>query len=306
MSKRGSNRGIGWVLLWAAGLVLACGGGSSSKDGQTDEGRHGDRALQGSDPPERIVAIAPGVTEMLFVLGLGDRVVGVGDYARWPPEVASKPKLGGLFDSRLEVIASLNPDLAVLLPSEERLRGHLEKMGVEVLTVRSETLADVEEMAILIGERCGVEEASAAFLETWSSELAPREAPHSSRVLLSVNREPGRMADVLVSGPDTFLDELIERLGAVNVMADAQLSYPQVGLEEIIVRQPEVVLELQAFPGNYERLQLDWNRLAGEGPLAGVCVKVVVGDHILIPGPRMARLYRELDEALSDCAAQRE
>lgn len=306
MRKRGSSRGIGWVLLWVAGLVLACGDGSSSTDGQTGEGQPGDRTLQGSAPPERIVAIAPGVTEMLFVLGLGDRVVGVGDYAKWPPEVASKPKLGGLFDSRLEVMASLDPDLAVLLPSEERLRSHLEKMGVEVLTVRSETLADVEEMAILIGERCGVEPASAAFLETWKRELAPREAPHSTRVLLSLTREPGSMADVLVSGPDTFLHELIDRLGAVNVMADAQLSYPQVGLEEIIVRQPEVVIELQVFPGNNESLHFDWDRLAGEVPLAEVCVKVVAGDHILIPGPRLARLYRELDEALSDCAAQRE
>lgn len=306
MSRRGPNRGIGWVLLWVVGLVLACGGGNSSQDDQTEGVRHGEQALQGSNPSERIVAIAPGVTEMLFVMGLGDRVVGVGDYARWPPEVASKPKLGGLFDSRLEMIASLDPDLAVLLPSEERLRGHLEKMGVEVLTVRSETLADVEEMAILIGERCGVEEASVEFLETWDNELAPREAPHSTRVLLSITREPGRMADVLVSGPGTFLDELIDRLGAVNVMADAPLSYPQVGLEEIIVRQPEVVIELQAFPGNYESLHLDWDRLAGEVPLAGVCVQVVAGDHILIPGPRMARLYRELDQALSDCAAQRE
>ena len=77
MRRRGSNLGVGWVLLWGAGLVLACGGGSSPKDGQT----HPE-----PKPAERIVAIAPGVTEMLFVLGLGDRVVGVGDYARWPAD----------------------------------------------------------------------------------------------------------------------------------------------------------------------------------------------------------------------------
>jgi len=211
-----------------------------------------------------------------------------------------------LFDSRLESIAGLDPDLAVLLPSEERLRGHLEKMGVEVLTVRSETIADVEEMAVLIGQRCGVEEASEEFLQTWRSELDPKTPWESVRVLLSVTREPGRMADVLVSGPDTFLHELIDRLGAVNVMADAQLAYPQVGLEEIIIRQPEVVIELQASPGNYESLDLDWARLAGEVSLARVCVKVVAGDHVLIPGPRLPRLYRELEEALLDCAGQRE
>jgi len=296
MRRGGSSHGASWVWLWVAGLALACGGGSQTEEPQKHE----------SGPAERIVAIAPGVTEMLFVLGLGDRVVGVGDYARWPPEAVGKPKLGGLFDSRLESIAGLNPDLAVLLPSEERLRRHLEKMGVEVLTVRSETIADVEEMAFLIGERCGAEDASKAFLETWDRELTARRPSHATRVLLSVTRESGHMADVLVSGPDTFLHELIDRLGAVNVMADAQLSYPQVGLEEIIVRQPEVVIELQASPGNYDGLYLDWDRLAGEVPLGGVCVKVVAGDHVLIPGPRLPRLYRELEEALLECADERE
>ena len=114
------------------------------------------------------------------------------------------------------------------------------------------------------------------------------------------------MADVLVSGPDTFLDELIERLGAVNVMADARLSYPEVGLEEVIIRQPEVVIELQASPGNYDDLRFDWARLATEVPMAEVCVQVVAGDHVLIPGPRLPRLYRELGRALQDCVAKRE
>jgi iron complex transport system substrate-binding protein len=241
---------------------------------------------------------------MLFVLGLGDRVVGVGDYARWPPEVAGIPKLGGLFDSRLESIAGLDPDLAVLLPSEERLRVQLEKMGVEVLTVRSDSIADVEEMAVSIGRRCGVEEAATTFLESWKSELAPRAPSQSTRVLLSVTREPGRMADVLVSGPDTFLHELIDRLGAVNVMADAQLSYPEVGLEEVIVRQPQVVIELQASPGNYDDLRFDWARVASEVPMGEMCVRIIAGDHVLIPGPRLPRLYRELEEALQDCVEQ--
>lgn len=290
------------AVVWLAVALLACGGGAPSEDRQELEGR----SLQDAAVPRRIIAIAPGVTEMLFALGLGDRVVGVGDYARWPPEVASIPKLGGLFDSRLESIAGLDPDLAILLPSEERLRVHLQKMGVEVLTVRSESIADVEEMAILIGERCGAEEASAAFLESWDRELSPKTRQDSPRVLLSVTREPGRMADVLVSGPDTFLHELLERLGAVNVMADAQLAYPQVGLEEIIIRHPQVVIELQANPGDYASLPEDWQRLSGEVPMEETCVWVIAGDHVLIPGPRLPRLYRELADALEACAKQRE
>jgi len=306
MSRRLTSRRAGWMLLCVGGLLLACGGNSTSESGQEGEDQHPDRSRQEISVPRRIVAIAPGITEMLFVLGLGDRVVGVGDYARWPPEVAGIPKLGGLFDSRLESIAGLDPDLAVLLPSEERLRVQLGKMGVEVLTVRSDSIADVEEMAVSIGQRCSVEEAATAFLESWRSELAPRASSKATRVLLSVTREPGRMADVLVSGPDTFLHELLDRLGATNVMADAQLSYPQVGLEEIIIRRPEVVIELQANPGDYASLARDWERLAAEASIEEACVWVVAGDHVLIPGPRVPRLYRQLDDALLACAGDSE
>jgi iron complex transport system substrate-binding protein len=296
------NRWVSWSALWIAGFALACGGGGPAEDRPADQAA----SIHGAEAPTRIVAIAPSITEMLFVLGLGDRVVGVGDYARWPPEVAGKPRLGGLFDSRLESIAGLNPDLAILLPSEERLRNQLEKMGVDVLTVRSETIADVEEMAVLIGTRCGVDAAAEEFLGEWRRGLAPMMPSTPARVLLSVTREPGHMADVLVSGPGTFLDELLVRLGAVNVMGDAPLAYPQVGLEEIIIRQPEVVIELQASPRNYDDLRLDWERLASEVPVGEVCIKVVAGDHVLIPGPRLPRLYRELEEALLDCAQQSE
>ena len=285
----------GLAILMAA-VALACGGDSAPQE----------RPVEEASSPQRIVAIAPGITEMLFTLGLGEQVVGVGDYARWPPEVASKPKLGGLFDSRLESMAALNPDLAILLPSEEQLRRNLEKMGIEVLTVRSETLADVAEMAVLIGERCGVEAAAAEFLDRWDRQLAPRARTHAPRVLLSVTREPGRMADVLVGGPGTFLDELLDRLGAVNVMADAAMSYPQVGLEEIVVRGPEVVIELQAVPGEYAKLPGDWAQVAGRLGVGELCVWVVAGDHVLIPGPRIPRLYRELEDALVGCAKRSE
>lgn len=281
--------------MLAMGLALACGG-----DAGPDA--HDSLLKESADTvPQRIIAIAPSVTEMLFELGLGERVVGVGDYAKWPPETAGKPKLGGLFDARLETIAGLQPDLAVLLPSEERLRINLEGMGVEVLTVRSDSIADVEEMAGLIGERCGAQDAAEAFLDRWSVQLAPRTQEDPSRVLLSVTREPGHMADVLVAGPGTFLDELLQRLGMINVVADAQMAYPQVGLEEIILRHPEIVIELQASPGNYDELPRDWATVATGTAVSEVCVRVIAGNHVLIPGPRLPRLLQELEEAIAEC-----
>jgi iron complex transport system substrate-binding protein len=280
----------------AVGLALACGGDSASDSEQRTAGAPAGLA------PQRIIAIAPSVTEMLFELGLGDRVVGVGDYARYPSEVALIPKVGGLFDARLETIAGLNPDLAVLLPSEERLRGQLQELGVEVLTVPSDSIADVEEMARRIGDRCGVSEAAETFLMRWRADLAARTQELPIRVLLSVNRESGRMADVLVAGPGTFLDELLQRLGMINVMSDAPMAYPQVGLEEIILRQPQVIIELQAAPGSYDPLAEDWLTVASGTALSDVCIRVIAGHHVLIPGPRLPRLLRELEQAVADCS----
>src|SRR6185295_15604866 len=88
--------------------------------------------------PRRIVAVAPSAVELLFALGLGDRVVGVGDHVAWPPAATELPRLGGLLDPRLETVATLRPDLAVLLPSERELGERLAALGVEGLVVPHE------------------------------------------------------------------------------------------------------------------------------------------------------------------------
>ena len=290
--RRPRNRSLtalGALLLMA--LASACGG----------DARPADDAAPVVEVPRRIIAVAPSATEMLFELGLGDRVVGVGDYAKWPPEAASRPTIGGLFDARLEVIAGLDPDLAVLLPSEDRLRGQLEAMGVEVLTVPSESLADVEEMALEIGNRCGVEAGAEEFLARWRQQMAPRQRQQSTAVLLVVSREPGRLSDVLVAGPGTFLDELLQRLGLPNVMSDAPIAYPQVNLEEIILRHPQVIIELQGAPGAYDDLPEDWSRMLAGTNLEDACVRVIAGNHVLIPGPRLPRVLQEIEQAVAAC-----
>lgn len=280
-----------WCL--ASSLSMAAGWGCSE----------GEKAPESSSA-ERIIALAPGITETLFELGLGDRVVGVGDYSTWPLEAAQKPKLGGLFDARLEAISALQPDLAVLLPSEENLRVQLERLGIEVLTVRSDTLADVETMIGSIAERCDVVERGELLWDQMRRGLAAAPVPGKPRVLLAVGREGGRMADVLVSGPGTHLDELLGRMGAVNAFADAPLDYPQVGLEEILQRQPEIVIDLQPSPGTLGTLTLDWRDLRSQTELAPGCARVVAGDHVLVPGPRLPRLYQELREAILSCEGQ--
>jgi iron complex transport system substrate-binding protein len=247
------------------------------------------------------VALAPNLSETLFALGLGERVVGVGDFSTWPPEAAGKPRLGGLFDANLERILSLKPDLAVLLPSEKDLAAKLQALGVEVLTIQNETLADVERSFSTMAERCGIPDAGARLAADWRAGLAPRPIPGRPRVVLSVGRQEGRLADVLVAGPGTFYQELLDRLGAENVFADAPVRYPKVSLEEVVARAPDVILELRAeevSPEAARQLVRDWDQLADIPAVRNGRVRILSGDWTAIPGPRLPKLYTELRKAL--------
>jgi iron complex transport system substrate-binding protein len=265
---------------------------------------------EGGRPPwraadaRRIVSLAPSITEIVFALGLGDRLVGVDDYSQWPEEATQLPSLGGLFDPNLEAIAALEPDLAILLPSQRELGERLSGLGIETLEVPSDTLADVEAAVTTIAERCEVQAAGERLVARLRRALAPAPLAEPLSVALVVGRQPGQLATVLVAASGTYLDELLSRLGALNVFADAGLPYPQVGLEEFVGRSPRAVVELQGAPvgGNGRRmLRADWLTAPGmdrEEP----CVSVIDGYEVLTPGPRLAEVYERLRVALEACS----
>ena len=253
--------------------------------------------------PHRVVAVAPGIVEILFALDLGDQVVGVGNYAHWPAEVEELARIGGLYDPRYETIATLEPDLAILVPSEAELRDALERLGVEVMIVPHESLADLETAVGRIAKRFDVRERGENLLLELRRSLRPRTERLEARVLLSVARQPGRAAEIYAAGPDTFLGELLSRLGASNAAAGSPQLYPRLGFEEVVTRAPEIVLELQPEPVATEdeaAWRGDWQAVAGD---RSPCVQIVDGSHVLLPGPRVTLLYRDLETALLSCGA---
>lgn len=256
---------------------------------------------RGPAVPRRIIAVAPGIVESLFALDLGARVVGVGNYAHWPVEVETLPRIGGLYDPRYETIATLEPDLAILVPSEAELEQALERLGVEVMIVPHESLADIETAISRIAERAGVAERGERVVEDLRRRLRARVEPLEARVLLSVARQPSRAGEIYAAGPNTFLGELLSRLGATNAASGSEQLYPRLGFEEAVLRAPEVVLELQpepVAPEDEAAWARDWRDVAGDH---APCVKVVDGSHVLLPGPRVGELYRDLEAALVSC-----
>jgi iron complex transport system substrate-binding protein len=299
------------LALAAPLLLLAAAGCERGEGGAPAAGPGGPPATAPAPapapatPPRRIISLAPSLTETLFALGLGGRVIGVDDYSVWPPEVAKLPRLGGLFNPNLERCLSLHPDLAVLVPSEKDLAAKLGQLGIPTLIAANETLADVERSFLLIAGRCGVPAAGENLARRWRAELAPAPLPGSPKVMLSVGRQPGRLAGILAAGPGTFFDELLTRLGAVNAFADARSSYPQIGLEDIVARAPAAILELRSDPAPppiAAALADDWHRIRAPS-LAHVRVAVIAGDYVSIPGPRLPLLYRQMRAALVSATA---
>lgn len=273
--------------------LAACGGVEDSRERDP------------SDPPRRLVTLAPNLTEIAFALGLGDRVVGVGAYAAWPPEVRELPRLGGLVDPDLERLLSLEPDLVVLLPSQAEVVRRLEAVGTETLVLPVETVPDLDAAVLGLGERCGAGEAARALASRLRRELAPRPVPGAPETAVVVNRTPGRTEGLLVAGPRTWYHELLGRLGAPNAFADASLRYPQVGLEELLARAPGAVIELRAEPASDElrrRLVADWARFPNLPAADRGHVFVIGGDWALSLGPRVPRLYREMEAAVRAAA----
>jgi iron complex transport system substrate-binding protein len=278
----------------AVGLVLGSTGlAASLAAGQPAEGQDASCS--------RIVALAPSAAELVFALGLGDRVVGVGDYVRWPPEARELPRLGGLADPHREQIVALAPDLAVLLPSEAELGRQLRALGIDTLEIPSETVEDVERAARRIDERCPA--ADEGWIAGFRRALAPRPrtATDVPDVLLVIDRAPGDLSQALAAGPGTFYDELLARLGARNVVHDARIAYPRISLEQVLARDPDVIVELRVeapSPAARARLLADWARLGNLRAVETGAVRIVAGDHVLVPGPRLPLLYAALARAL--------
>jgi ABC-type Fe3+-hydroxamate transport system substrate-binding protein len=104
-----------------------------------------------------------------------------------------------------------------------------------------------------------------------------------------------------VAGPRTFYDDLLRRLGAVDIFADAPTRYPEINLEEVVARRPDVILELRSDPVTPEKaaaLVRDWSRLPELPAVRDRRIFVLGGDYVMTPGPRLPRLYREMRQAL--------
>ncbi|MBU6432946.1 MAG: ABC transporter substrate-binding protein, partial [Nitrospirae bacterium] len=191
--------------------------------------------------PSRVVSMAPNVTEMLFALGLGEKVVAVTPFCDYPPEAQSKTHLGGTNPS-IEQILALKPDL-VLAPQDfiqPDLLHNLDRVKVPTFVLQAAQLEDVVAQIQTVARMFDRSKAGDELAATIRQRIAAvkertQSLPHP-RVLYVLNTDP-----LQTVGPGSFIHQLIEAAGGANIAADTSMAYPRFALEEVLARDPEVI-----------------------------------------------------------------
>ena len=255
-------------------------------------------------PYRRIVTTAPSLTETLYALGLGDRVVGVSRYCDYPPEVRQKPKVGGYHNPNFEAIVGLRPDLVILLAGDERSRSAFGKLGLTTLVVSHKNVEAILDSFVQIGRYGGVEDEAAAI--TADIEIRMERIRQKTtglprpRVLFVIERTVGhgRLEDVYVAGADGFFDKIIVLAGGQNAHPSATVRFPVISTEGILRMNPEVILDMTSgiAGGEHdnEAIVADWQQVGQVEAVRTGRVHAVDQDYAFRPGPRFILLVEHL------------
>jgi len=240
--------------------------------------------------PMRIVPLAPSLTEILYYLGLGDRVVGVTNHSNYPPEAALKPSVGSYVNLNVERIITLAPDLVIgtVDGNEKFVIELLEQAGIPVYVVNPRNVRESVETIGLLSEVCGLEKKGESLAQALSARVnhvvekttASREKP---LVFLQIHLHP-----VMSVNSRTIHHDLIRLAGGENMTADEPITYPRISLEEIIRRKPEVILiSSMERGGMFERARADWLKWTSIPAVKNGRVHLIESDLIDRPSPRI-------------------
>jgi iron complex transport system substrate-binding protein len=253
--------------------------------------------------PQRIVSIIPSVTEMLFAMGAGARVVGVGTYDTFPREAMTRTKVGGLIDPDIERIISLKPDLIAVYGTQTDLRTQMSRAGIPVFLYQHSGLADITSTIRELGARVGNTAESRALadrIETDIADVRRRVAGrHRPRTLLVFGRDAETLRGIYASGGVGFLHDMLEAAGGLNVFADVRRQSIQTTSELAIARAPEAIVEIGADTASTRGRNLRaWDVLSSIPAVRNQRVYQLTGDGMMNPGPRIAESVRRVADAL--------
>ncbi|MEW6270569.1 MAG: helical backbone metal receptor [Thermodesulfobacteriota bacterium] len=244
----------------------------------------------------RVVSLVPSVTETVFALGRGDRLVGISTFCDYPPEaVRSIPRAGSYLTPSVETIVALRPDvvLGVPTPGNQAAVEQLRDLGVPVVIVGEQTLEDTWRALRTIGRWVGNDDGADALVARIQETLdqvrarAARERPR--KVLFVVGHDP-----LVVAGRGLFIDELIGVAGGINVGAASAGTWPRLSLETVVAAAPDVIIDGAMGSEAGANLAAYWRPYASVPAVREGRLRAQTSEALLRPGPRIGVAAQEL------------
>ncbi len=243
--------------------------------------------------PERIVSLSPNITEILFELGLGEKVVAVSNNSNYPAKAATKQKVGTFWQPDTESILATRADLIITLwfAQQKSVADSLERLGYDVLLLKIESKDELIEAIGEIAEACGAQKQGEELIERLNEKLEQTEAKYNSaekvKVLWVIQAEPLR-----VVGRGTFIDGLVVSAGGENAIGKTIYQYPPISTEELLKCGADVIIQSAMGAENIDRQQEQaekfWKRYPNLPAVKNNRIYVIESDTILRLGPRLA------------------
>lgn len=283
------------ALIFMVCLMLLAGCGSSAdktvgEDSKIFKDVLG-REVEIKETPKKIISLTPAVTEILFELGLDERIIGVTEYCNYPEAALKKPKMGDFVNPNIELIVDAEPHIVFVAAGVQmELIERLEQLGITVFCLDAESIDQVIKNIQITGEIMGVPEVAQkitsemqAKVEAVVLRVKDQEKP---LVFFEVWDEP-----LMSAGPGTFINNLIELAGGQNLAADTDTRYPQLSMEILFERDPDVYI------ANDFHKQSDIIARPGYENLTAVKtgrVYTIDDDLVTLPGPRIVHGLEEM------------
>jgi iron complex transport system substrate-binding protein len=251
--------------------------------------------------PERIISFAPGHTETLFALDLGDKVVGLDDFSDYPAATAGKERVGGVINPNYEKIVALSPDLVLTVGSAESpLVKRLAELGVPVVVLQAASLEDIFADMATIGRITDRVPQADTLINELRDEVDGVKAlighrPENEKATVFYEVSPPGEWGMWTVGPGSFIHDLIIQASGVNIAADGGVDYLSYSEEVLVAKNPQVIIT-----PNPETLP-EIGQRSGWGSIAAVQsgrVYLIDRDQVSRPGPRIADAFRQVAAAL--------
>lgn len=256
-----------------------------------------------STPCRRIVSLAPGITETLYAIGLGEDIAGVTQFCTYPPDTANKPMVAGFRDINLEAIARTKADLVILPDDMAHYRQQIENLGIKVMLFNCRTLTGYLQDVQNLGKWCGTEKAAdelVAVFHTYMSQNKNYKKDQKPGVLFAlINPDEclKPISDLTILGKDGFYDELVMLAGGHNAYL-GNVPYPRISKEAIFTINPDIIVAAAHVCRDVNQLERNWQNLDPARASRNDNLLLLTEDGDTIPGPRSLNTLKKLREII--------